>query len=69
MRVAVRLERDGVGESTEGGSQVVAETFDALIALGHTEADARKLIDDVVASGKKFKDTETLLTAIYKRSQ
>ena len=68
-RFALMVERDGVGESAEGGSQVVAETFDALIALGHSEADARKLIDDVVASGKKFKDTETLLTAIYQRSQ
>jgi len=27
------------------------------------------LIDDAIASGKKFKDTESLLTAIYQRSQ
>jgi len=48
-------------------NQVVSETFDALITLGHSEADARKLIDEAMISGKKFKDTESLLTAIYQR--
>ncbi|MGI9473005.1 MAG: Holliday junction branch migration protein RuvA, partial [Rubripirellula sp.] len=46
-----------------------SETFDALVTLGHSETDARKLIDETLATGKKFKDTETLLTAIYQRSQ
>ncbi|MEC8474385.1 MAG: Holliday junction DNA helicase RuvA, partial [Planctomycetota bacterium] len=32
-------------------------------------ADARQLIDEALDSGKKFKDTESLLTAIYQRSQ
>lgn len=68
-RFALMVERDAVGETIEGGSQFVAETFDALVALGHSESDARKLIDDTIASGKKFKDTESLLTAIYQRSQ
>ena len=68
-RFALMVDRDGVGEAVEGGAQVVSETFDALIALGHSESDARKLIDDAITSGKKFKDTESLLTAIYQRSQ
>lgn len=68
-RFALMVERDAVGEEIEGGSEFVAETFDALVALGHSESDARKLIDDTIASGKKFKDTESLLTAIYQRSQ
>ena len=68
-RFALMVDRDGVGEVIASGGQVVAETYDALVALGHSEADARKLIDDAIASGKKFKDTESLLTAIYQRSQ
>lgn len=68
-RFALMVDRDRVGDAVEGGSEVVSETFDALIALGHSESDARKLIDDAIASGKKFKDTESLLTAIYQRSQ
>jgi Holliday junction DNA helicase RuvA len=67
-RFALMVERDGAGQAIEGGSEVVGETFDALITLGHSEADARKLIDDAIDSGKKFKDTESLLTAIYQRS-
>ena len=67
-RFALMVERDAAGEVVQGGTEVVSETFDALITLGHSESDARKLIDDALASGKKFKDTESLLTAIYQRS-
>lgn len=67
-RFALMVEREAVGEVIEGGAQIVGETFDALISLGHSESDARKLIDETIASGKKFKDTESLLTAIYQRS-
>ena len=67
-RFALMVQRDKASEAVEGGSEVARETFDALVALGHSESDARKLIDDVMASGKKFKDTESLLTAIYQRS-
>ena len=68
-RFALMVDHQAGEQTTTGGSEVVSETFDALIALGHSEADARSLIDQVVASGKKFKDTESLLTAIYQRSQ
>lgn len=66
-RFALMVDGAELGEKSESGSQVVSETFDALMTLGHSEADARKLIDEAIASGKKFKDTEALLTAIYQR--
>lgn len=60
-------------EQTEDGasmsSPVIDETYEALVMLGHSESDARHLIDEAVASGKKFKDTESLLTAIYQKSK
>lgn len=46
---------------------VVEETFQALLALGHSESDARQLIEQALASGAKFKDTETLIQEIYKK--
>lgn len=55
------------GETDNESNAVVSETFDALITLGHSEADARRLIDEALATKKKFKDTESLLTAIYQR--
>jgi len=67
-RFALMVDKTTAGETFEGGSAVVEETYDALLALGHSESDARKLIDETIASGKKFKDTEGLLTAIYQRA-
>lgn len=46
---------------------VVEDTYKALTALGHAESDARRLIEQALASGAKFKDTETLIQAIYKK--
>ena len=46
---------------------VVEETFQALLALGHAESDARQLIEQALATGAKFKDTEMLIQEIYKR--
>jgi len=66
-RFALMVDRENVGEIDSSANQVVSETFDALVTLGHSEADARKLIDEAMVSGKKFKDTESLLTAIYQR--
>lgn len=68
-RFALMVDQAGpAGESDDDGNRVVSETFDALITLGHTEADARRLIDETLATKKKFKDTESLLTAIYQKS-
>ena len=50
-------------------SDVVGETFDVLRGLGHTESDARRLLDAVLASKKKYKNVQSLLQAIYQQSQ
>jgi len=66
-RFALMVDRGGVGEMPDASAAVVTDTFDALLALGHSESDARTLIDDATAGGKKFKDSESLLTAIYQK--
>jgi Holliday junction DNA helicase RuvA len=48
---------------------VVEDTFRALCSLGHSEADARKLLDGVLARKERYKDVESLLRAIYDQSQ
>ncbi|MEZ6134972.1 MAG: Holliday junction branch migration protein RuvA [Pirellulaceae bacterium] len=53
------------GEQLKDG--VVEDTFHALLALGHVESDARQLIEQALAGGGKFKDTESLIQAIYKK--
>lgn len=49
-------------------TDVVSETYEALLALGHNEADARHLIDLALETKKKFKDTQSLLEAIYQQT-
>jgi holliday junction DNA helicase RuvA len=46
---------------------VLSETFDALRALGHSESDARRLIDDALGRKKKYKDVDELLRAVYEQ--
>ena len=48
---------------------VVSETFEALLALGHSEADARRLVDAVLQTKTKFKDSTEMIQAIYQNSR
>ncbi len=48
---------------------IVAEAYDALRTLGHGEADARKLLDAALTAGRKFKDVQALLQAVYEQSR
>ncbi len=68
-KFALMVARPDEPSGTDGATQeldVVAETFEALIALGHGEAEARRMIDAVVqGSRKKFKDSSELIQAIY----
>lgn len=66
-RFALMVGRESSGGGEEVVNTVARDAFDALVALGHSESDARQLIDDLVDSGKKFKDVEALLTAIYQK--
>jgi Holliday junction DNA helicase RuvA len=45
---------------------VVQETFEALLRLGHGAADAHKLVDSVTSAKKKFKSTDEMLVEIYR---
>jgi holliday junction DNA helicase RuvA len=48
---------------------LVAEAYEALRTLGHAEADARKLLDAALATGKKYKDVQALLQTVYEQSR
>ena len=47
---------------------VVAETFEVLRTLGHSESDARRLMDAALGAKKKYADVQSLLQAIYQQS-
>lgn len=56
------------GEVDETQRDVINETYDVLRSLGHADGDARKLLDQVTAGKKKFKDVQELLQLIYLQS-
>ena len=49
-------------------SDIVKETFEVLRTLGHSETDARRLLDNALAAKKKYKDVDSLLHAVYEKS-
>lgn len=64
-RFALLVERDFPPDQTSSGS-IVEEAYTALISLGHSAPDARKRVEDAVATGRKYKSTEELLEEIYR---
>ncbi len=44
---------------------VISEAFEVLRALGHSEHESRRLLDDAISRKKKYKDVETLLQTVY----
>lgn len=50
------------------GRDVVSETFEILRSLGHSDSDARRLLDDALQAKKRYKDVEALLQAVYAKS-
>jgi Holliday junction DNA helicase RuvA len=44
---------------------VVEDTFQLLIQLGHSETESRRMLDTTLASRRKFKDVDELLHAVY----
>jgi len=59
------------GEATQAlvEPDVVSETFEVLRSLGHSESDARRLMDAALSTKKKYKDVQSLLEAIYQQVQ
>lgn len=54
------------GECPDVSRDVVTETFEVLLQLGHSETHARKLLDTAVAEKKSYKDVDSLVQAVYK---
>jgi Holliday junction DNA helicase RuvA len=48
---------------------VVSETYEVLRSLGHSESEARRLLDAALSSKKKFKDVQSMIEAVYQQSQ
>ena len=67
-KFALMVARDE-SRQAEVEPDVVSETYEVLRSLGHSESEARRLLDAALASKKKFKDVQSLIEAIYQQSQ
>lgn len=67
-KFALMVTRDEPREA-EVEPDVISETYEVLRTLGHTESDARRLLDAALAAKKKYADVQSLLQAIYQHSQ
>jgi len=67
-RFALLVGLDEPQQASDVEPNVVDDTFRALCSLGHSESDARRLIDTALSKKGRFKDVEGLLRAIYEQS-
>ncbi len=68
-KFALMVTRDDGDPVTQHERDVVDETLQILIKLGHSDAEARKLLEKPLASKKKFKDVDALFQAVYDQSE
>ena len=62
---------DGTGSTPadEGQRDIIEQTYLVLCNLGHSETDARRLLDSAVENGSDYQDVESLLQVVYQSSQ
>ncbi|MFM8633982.1 MAG: Holliday junction branch migration protein RuvA [Planctomycetia bacterium] len=65
-KFALLVARESPAEGT-AASDVFFETFEVLRSLGHSEADARRLVDALRGEKKKPKDVQEALESIYRQ--
>lgn len=65
-KFALLVARESPAEGT-ATSDVFFETFEVLRSLGHSDADARRLVDGLRGEKKKPKDVQEALESIYRQ--
>jgi Holliday junction DNA helicase RuvA len=66
-KFALLVAREAPAEAAAGGD-VLAETLDVLRSLGHSDGEARRLVDGLRQDRKKYKDVQEALEAIYRKA-
>jgi Holliday junction DNA helicase RuvA len=57
------------GEPENAAPDVIRDTYEALLSVGHSEGQARLAIDRVLSAKKKFKSVADMIEAIYQQSK
>ncbi len=67
-RFALLVDQQPKAQSADVKSDIVREAYDVLRALGHSEADAHRLVDAALAKKNKYRDVDGLIHAIYEQN-
>jgi Holliday junction DNA helicase RuvA len=67
-KFALMVTRDQPREA-EIEPDVIAEAFQVLCGLGHSESDARRLLDGILGVKKKYADVQSVLQAVYQQTK
>jgi len=59
----------GSAPAEESKRDIIEQTYQVLCNLGHSESDARQLLDAVIENGSEYQDVESLLQVVYQNSQ
>lgn len=57
------------GEAAHAEPDVVSDAYAALLAVGHSEMQARSMLDRALSGRKKFKSLSDLIEAIYQQEK
>jgi len=65
-RFALLVPAEGAaGDAPAASLSIGEEVCQILVSFGHTEQEARKMVDEVLVEKKKFKDVDAFLAAVY----
>lgn len=68
-KFALMVAREDGDREAIAERDVIDETYEVLRQLGHTESDARRLVESALAVKKKYPDVQALLQAIYQQEK
>lgn len=60
------LTAEANGSASHADSEVIRDTFAALLSVGHNESQARTAIDRALAGKKKYRSVPDMIEAIYR---
>ena len=67
-KFALLVPRSGSEQPDPMETDIVEQVYQILVTLGHSESEARQLLEPPLASGKKFSDVDSLLQTVYDQS-
>jgi Holliday junction DNA helicase RuvA len=67
-KFALLVARDTATPAADIERDLLSEAYEVLRVLGHSEVDARRLLDGALDKKTKYKDVDSLLHAVYEKT-